>query len=171
MGCEEDNGGCHEHARCIPTGSGTRRCECEVGYKGSGTVCKAVAQQCSEEEKAKVRCHSDFGYCFKSDPKDPLSKPQCMCQRGYFGNGKWCLEQNKCRSSNYGSCNRETQVCISQGRGSGRCECLWGYNTNGECETPSERPRVIGMYEMPFNNVSWIEDYGKAFKALLKRDF
>nr|XP_033807631.1 stabilin-2 isoform X2 [Geotrypetes seraphini] len=58
------NGGCHEHAVCIMTGPGKRRCECKDHYIGDGVNCVV-------KELPINRCLLDNGLCHTdADCKD-----------------------------------------------------------------------------------------------------
>uniref|UniRef100_A0A8C5IYW2 Stabilin 2 n=1 Tax=Junco hyemalis TaxID=40217 RepID=A0A8C5IYW2_JUNHY len=53
------NGGCHEHAICIVTGPGRRRCECKSSFIGDGlncTVMQLPLDRCLQENG---QCHPD----------------------------------------------------------------------------------------------------------------
>uniref|UniRef100_A0A8D2NCU3 Stabilin 2 n=1 Tax=Zonotrichia albicollis TaxID=44394 RepID=A0A8D2NCU3_ZONAL len=53
------NGGCHEHAICIVTGPGRRRCECKSSFIGDGLNCSVMQLPLDRCLQENGQCHPD----------------------------------------------------------------------------------------------------------------
>ncbi|OWK58296.1 Stabilin-2 [Lonchura striata] len=53
------NGGCHEHAICIVTGPGRRKCECKNSFIGDGLNCSVMQQPLDRCLQDNGQCHPD----------------------------------------------------------------------------------------------------------------
>uniref|UniRef100_A0A8U8BRH3 Uncharacterized protein n=1 Tax=Geospiza parvula TaxID=87175 RepID=A0A8U8BRH3_GEOPR len=53
------NGGCHEHAICIVTGPGRRRCECKTSFIGDGLNCSVMQLPLDRCLQDNGQCHPD----------------------------------------------------------------------------------------------------------------
>jgi len=163
------NSSCSADAVCINSGPGAARCKCKYGFKGDGKECAPIAaQQCSKEERVEAACHTSAACVKENTPDGPVVS--CKCEHGWTGTGMWCEEINPCRSKKYGNCNRESQECIFMGQGNFRCDCLYGNTVEGDCEDPSQHPRVIGKYQMNVTNMTWVGVKASTFKSLLRWD-
>ncbi|XP_062239185.1 stabilin-2 isoform X1 [Platichthys flesus] len=54
-----DNGGCHEHATCIMTAPGKKKCSCKDNYIGDGVTCEVRQLPISRCLQGNGRCHQD----------------------------------------------------------------------------------------------------------------
>uniref|UniRef100_A0A3B3I825 Stabilin 2 n=1 Tax=Oryzias latipes TaxID=8090 RepID=A0A3B3I825_ORYLA len=54
-----DNGGCHEHATCIMTAPGKKKCACKDNYLGDGVSCELMQIPVSRCLQDNGGCHSD----------------------------------------------------------------------------------------------------------------
>ena len=136
----EHNGGCHTHATCTATpgsnGTAQKTCICGEGYAGDGMSCHPTV--CSDGDnggcfvgasvaggvRANATCHGVS--------RDGSAR--CICPSGYRGNGTDCELDYGCQDSNYGGCNRTSELCVNDdNRGTSHCACRPGYTpSNGD---------------------------------------
>jgi hypothetical protein len=136
--CDEDNGGCDEHARCESRGS-MALCTCQAGYTGDGKRCVA----------AEGACAVDNGGCdAHAACSDNSGTTQCTCGEGYEGDGKVCLAVDACATGD-DSC-AENEMCVKTGPGTSRCDCAAGYYPDGDtCVAPGAlcEPELTPAYD------------------------
>ncbi|KFD68230.1 hypothetical protein M514_03139 [Trichuris suis] len=81
--CKFTEFACHKHAICINT-PGSYVCQCKRGYSGDGRQCFYV-DPCYTETGAVC---GDNAQCFV--PAFHRSKPECVCNDGFIGDGFFC---------------------------------------------------------------------------------
>uniref|UniRef100_A0A8D0G926 Stabilin 2 n=1 Tax=Sphenodon punctatus TaxID=8508 RepID=A0A8D0G926_SPHPU len=99
--CSQNNGGCHQHARCSQYGVKTN-CTCNKGYKGDGHTCVAI-NPCADGLNG--GCH-EHAICTMTAP----DKRKCECKDNYIGDGIDCsvkqLPIDRCLQDN-GQCHAD----------------------------------------------------------------
>ncbi|XP_059572069.1 stabilin-1 isoform X2 [Alligator mississippiensis] len=103
--CQDDNGGCSEHANCTQIGVDVS-CTCLPDYQGDGYVCSPI-DKCADGRNGDC---SEHALCISTGP----NAYHCECKPGYVGNGIQCLEEavppvDRCLEEN-GSCHRDA-IC------------------------------------------------------------
>ncbi|CDW55810.1 NIDO and EGF 3 and EGF CA domain containing prote in, partial [Trichuris trichiura] len=81
---------CHKHAICINT-PGSYVCQCKRGYSGDGRQCFYI-DACYTETGAVC---GDNAQCFV--PAFHRSKPECVCNDGFIGDGFFCTASKQLR--------------------------------------------------------------------------
>uniref|UniRef100_A0A8D0G4I7 Stabilin 2 n=1 Tax=Sphenodon punctatus TaxID=8508 RepID=A0A8D0G4I7_SPHPU len=104
--CSQNNGGCHQHARCSQYGVKTN-CTCNKGYKGDGHTCVAI-NPCADGLNG--GCH-EHAICTMTAP----DKRKCECKDNYIGDGIDCsvkqLPIDRCLQDN-GQCHADANCSI-----------------------------------------------------------
>ncbi|XP_074138792.1 LOW QUALITY PROTEIN: stabilin-1 [Sminthopsis crassicaudata] len=131
------NGGCSEHAECISTGPNTRRCECRVGYVGSGVQCLVEAVPPED------RCLETPGPCH----------PEAICTDLHFQEKRAGVFHLQSPKGKYRlSFGEAEEQCAAQGAVLASFEqlsaaqqlgfhlCLTGWLSNGTAAYPSVYP-------------------------------
>ncbi|XP_019402937.1 PREDICTED: stabilin-1-like [Crocodylus porosus] len=103
--CQDDNGGCSEHANCTQIGVDVS-CTCLPDYQGDGYVCSPI-DKCADGRNGGC---SEHALCISTGP----NACRCECKAGYVGNGIQCLEEavppvDRCLEEN-GNCHRDA-IC------------------------------------------------------------
>ncbi|RXN28787.1 stabilin-2-like protein [Labeo rohita] len=132
-----ENGGCHEHAICIMTGAGKRKCDCKDNYIGDGIECEAKQLPVNRCLQDNGQCHSD-AQCTDLHYEDKTLG--VFHYRSPIGTYKlnYTMAQEACKEAG-GTIATYTQLSYAQQAGYNLCAAGW-----------LDRARVA--YPMSFSN-------------------
>ncbi|CAL1543656.1 unnamed protein product [Lymnaea stagnalis] len=106
---------CDPHATCTNS-PGTFACLCDVknGYYGDGLTCTFKCASNNDCDAPRATCND---------------ANQCVCVKGYEGDGRKCTDVNECLPGGGNNCNANANC--NNTVGSFKCECKNGYTGNG----------------------------------------
>ncbi|VDD92037.1 unnamed protein product, partial [Enterobius vermicularis] len=117
-------GVCHKNAKCeFDSDAGAFKCRCIEGFKGDGVSCHEIAADGCDRQPS--QCHHE-AQCTYSDEERRFV---CVCKPGWIGDG-----YRNCQitpSQKCAQCSAHAR-CVANSDGEYGCECLPGYQGNGQ---------------------------------------
>ena len=117
----KNNGGCDEHAKCIPCKFGRRRCQCDVGYTGNGFECISIGNYNFMKQEAQLSPTNarDALYQLKCwfavvriTQTDRVSASGALSATATFYSAT-CMYTHRCSRLNSRTANMRCRGCIS----------------------------------------------------------
>jgi MYXO-CTERM domain-containing protein len=125
------------HVTCVVTQpttttmQGTYKCQCDMGYSNDTPTTCQITNRC------------DLNPCNLHATCNPdRSKPQCVCNTGYMGDGMTCTPINDCDKSPCGA----RATCTPTGPGMHRCTCGDGGAANDAGACPGSPDMVSAAH-------------------------